>query len=77
MIQVNQLAKSYGDQVLFEDASFTVGAGERIGLIGRNGSGKSTLLRILLGEELADKGEIKISLYGSKELRIVSPPLPA
>lgn len=60
MIQVNQLAKSYGDQVLFEDASFTVGAGERIGLIGRNGSGKSTLLRILLGEELADKGEIKI-----------------
>ena len=60
MIQVNQLAKSYGDQVLFEDASFTVGAGERIGLIGRNGSGKSTLLRILLNEELPDKGEIKI-----------------
>ncbi len=58
MIQVAQLEKSYGDRVLFQDVSFSVGDGEIVGLVGRNGSGKSTLFKILRGEEEADSGDI-------------------
>lgn len=58
MIQVTNLEKSYGTQLLFQDVTFTLGKGERVGLVGRNGTGKSTLFRILLGEESSDKGEI-------------------
>jgi ATP-binding cassette subfamily F protein 3 len=60
MIQVFSLTKSYGTQVLFENISFTLGKGERVGLVGRNGSGKSTLFKILLQEELPDSGEVTI-----------------
>ena len=47
MIQVVGLAKGYGAQILFEDISFTLGKGERVGLVGRNGTGKTTLFKIL------------------------------
>lgn len=50
--------KGYGTQLLFEDVTFTLGKGERVGLVGRNGTGKSTLFKILLGEESQDKGEV-------------------
>ena len=60
MIQAVSLAKGYGTQLLFENVSFTLGKGERVGLVGRNGSGKSTLFKILLGEESSDAGEIII-----------------
>jgi len=46
MLSVADLSKSYGLQEVFAGVSFTVGDGERIGLVGRNGSGKTTLLRI-------------------------------
>lgn len=46
--------------MLFQDVSFTVSEGDRIGLIGPNGSGKSTLLRILAGDEDVDNGEIAV-----------------
>jgi ATP-binding cassette, subfamily F, member 3 len=60
MIQVVGLAKGYGAQILFEDISFTLGKGERVGLVGRNGTGKTTLFKILLGEELPDAGDVII-----------------
>jgi len=60
MIQVGNLVKSYGKQNLFDNVSFSINAGERIGLVGRNGHGKTTLLRMLLGEEPADSGTISI-----------------
>ncbi len=58
MIQANQLSKSFGTQVLFEDVSFNMTKGEKVGLVGRNGSGKTTLFKIILGEEHPDGGEI-------------------
>ncbi len=60
MLIVNNLSKAYGAQVLFSEASFTVGSGERLGLVGRNGTGKTTLFRMILGEEMPDSGEIII-----------------
>jgi len=60
MLTVTNLTKSYGKQVLFDDVSFSVNPGERIGLSGRNGSGKTTLFRLILGMEEPDSGEIRI-----------------
>jgi ATP-binding cassette subfamily F protein 3 len=60
VIQVGNLSKAYGTQVIFDDVGFTVSAGERIGLVGRNGHGKTTLLRMIIGEEKPDAGVISI-----------------
>ena len=60
MIQIQSLQKGFGLQELFREASFQVGAGERIGVTGRNGSGKSTLFKMILGQEAADGGRIDI-----------------
>lgn len=59
MLNIQNLEKSYGGQLLFKGASFQMGAGERLGLVGRNGHGKSTLFKIILGEESPDSGKIK------------------
>lgn len=58
MIQARELTKSFGTQLLFENVSFNMTKGERVGLVGRNGSGKTTLFKIILGEESPDSGEI-------------------
>ncbi len=60
MIKVEGLSKSFGSQVLFNDLSFTISPGEKIGLVGRNGFGKTTLLQMLLGQVEPDSGEISI-----------------
>jgi ATP-binding cassette subfamily F protein uup len=60
IINAQGISKSFGSTVLFQDISFTVSEGDRIGLIGPNGSGKSTLLRILAGTEDLDGGEIAV-----------------
>ncbi|MFB1009102.1 MAG: ATP-binding cassette domain-containing protein, partial [Sulfurospirillum sp.] len=60
MIQVTNLSKHFGAQTLFENISFTLSRGNKIGFVGRNGSGKSTLFKILLGEEETDSGDILI-----------------
>ena len=58
LINVRSISKAFGADPLFQNVSFTVSEGDRIGLIGPNGSGKSTLLRILAGTEDTDDGEI-------------------
>ena len=57
-LQVENLTKSFGDLVLFNEISFGVAEGQRIGLIAKNGSGKTTLLNILSGKEGYDDGKI-------------------
>ncbi|WP_173918467.1 ABC-F family ATP-binding cassette domain-containing protein [Halobacillus sp. Marseille-Q1614] len=57
ILTVEQLSKSYGDKDLFNDLSFTISQGQRIGLIGVNGTGKSTLLKIIAGLETGDTGD--------------------
>ena len=58
LLTCKALGKAFGAQNLFHNVSFTVGDGERIGIIGPNGSGKSTLLKIVCGLEEADSGEV-------------------
>ena len=58
ILQVENLTKSFGDLVLFQDISFGLAEGQRIGLIAKNGSGKTTLLNILSGKEGYDGGSI-------------------
>ena len=60
IINVQKISKAFAAQPLFQNISFTVSEGDRIGLIGPNGSGKSTLLRILAGTEQADTGDVAI-----------------
>ncbi|MDX1675784.1 MAG: ATP-binding cassette domain-containing protein, partial [Longimicrobiales bacterium] len=60
MISVSNLAKTYGDQLLFENVSLQLNAGERYGLVGANGSGKTTLLNILAGREPPSEGTVSI-----------------
>ena len=60
MVQLNidKLTKSFGDLVLFEDISFGIEQGQKIGLIAKNGSGKTTLLNIIAGKEDYDSGSV-------------------
>ncbi|MDI3235267.1 ABC-F family ATP-binding cassette domain-containing protein [Exiguobacterium antarcticum] len=58
LLKVDQLKKEFADKIVFEDVTFSVSPGDRIGIIGVNGTGKSTLLHILAGQETADSGEL-------------------
>jgi ABC-type glutathione transport system ATPase component len=58
IINAQGISKRFGAAPLFQDISFTVSEGDRIGLIGPNGSGKSTLLRVLAGELEPDTGDV-------------------
>ena len=57
-LDVQHLSKSFGALQLFEDISFSIGEGQKVGLIAKNGTGKSTLLSILCGREGYDSGDI-------------------
>jgi ATP-binding cassette subfamily F protein uup len=60
IINAQGITKSFGANPLFQDISFTVSEGDRIGLVGPNGSGKSTLLRILAGSVTPDSGNLAV-----------------
>lgn len=57
-LDVQCLTKSFGAQMLFDNISFSIAEGQRVGLIAKNGTGKSTLLSILTGKEAYDSGKI-------------------
>lgn len=59
VLKVTGLTKSFGINTIFEDVSFEVRSGERIGLVGANGAGKTTLLKCIMGVEEADRGFVK------------------
>lgn len=61
VLKINGLFKSFGIKTVFENVSFEVRSGERIGLVGANGAGKTTLLRCLMGQEDYDKGSVSTS----------------
>ncbi|MBL8164131.1 MAG: ABC-F family ATP-binding cassette domain-containing protein [Anaerolineae bacterium] len=61
VITITKISKSYGMHPVLKGVSFTLNAGERIGLVGANGVGKSTLLKILTGELSADEGSITLA----------------
>ena len=66
-VSAENLTKSYGVKVLFENIFFNINEGDKIAIVAKNGSGKSTLLKILLGKEIADSGEITIN----KDVQVV------
>jgi ATP-binding cassette, subfamily F, member 3 len=58
MLTVSRVARTLGGRSLFSDVSFTLKAGDRVGLVGPNGAGKSTLFRLILGHDTPDEGEV-------------------
>ncbi|MEJ2481391.1 MAG: energy-dependent translational throttle protein EttA, partial [Acidihalobacter sp.] len=60
VIEVDKIAKRFGDRTLYEDLSFTIPRGAIVGIIGPNGAGKTTLFRMLMGQEQPDAGEIHV-----------------
>ena len=57
-LQIDKLTKSFGDLVLFEDITFGIAQGQKVGLIAKNGTGKTTLLNIIAGKEDYDNGAV-------------------
>jgi ABC transport system ATP-binding/permease protein len=60
IVSVENLTKSFGEKLLFENISFGIEAGQKVALISRNGAGKSSLIRILTGEDTPDSGQVTI-----------------
>ncbi len=58
IINIEHISKTFGDKVIFEDASFGIHEGDKVGIIGINGTGKSTLLKMIAGQEMPDSGQI-------------------
>jgi ABC transport system ATP-binding/permease protein len=58
--ELDNISKNYGEKVIIKDFSATILRGDKVGLIGANGAGKTTLLKIILGEEAADAGTVRL-----------------
>src|SRR5436190_3257900 len=69
LLSCTDVSRGYGATPLFEDVSFEIHAGERVGFVGPNGAGKTTLLRILAGIDLPDSG--KVQLHAGARLGIL------
>lgn len=61
IMTVENLTKSYGEKILFKDASFGMDENDKIGIIGVNGTGKSTFLRVIAGLDQADEGRVSVN----------------
>ncbi len=66
-VSAENLTKSFGIKILFENISFNVNEGDKIAIVARNGTGKSTLLKILSGKEIADSGNVTVH----KDIQVV------
>ncbi len=60
-IKIENLTKSYGEKLLFENISFTINKGQKVALVAKNGSGKTSLLNLILGKDIPDSGKIEIN----------------
>ncbi len=60
MINLTNISKRYGHQILFVETSFQLNPGEKIGLVGPNGAGKSTVFRLITGEQEPDEGTVSV-----------------
>ena len=75
MIEVSKVRKSFGDQVVLQSISFSVGAGESVAIIGRSGTGKSVLIKHLVGLLSPDEGAVRVErqdLVGMSERQMLS-----
>jgi ATP-binding cassette subfamily F protein 3 len=59
MLIVNNIHVQYGDRILLDEISFSIGMRERVGLVGKNGAGKSTILKLIAGDQTPDSGAIE------------------
>lgn len=60
LLNVSHIYKSFGEENIIKDATFTVDEGSKVAIVGNNGTGKSTLLKIIIGDLLADEGEVTL-----------------
>ncbi len=81
ILDVKQLNKSYGEQLVFSDLNLELQRGEKMAVVGVNGAGKSTLMRLLAGLEKKDNGKVrlghnvKISYFGQHQAQELAPEL--
>ncbi len=61
MIHLTNINKHYGSKILYQDASFQIRPGEKIGLVGPNGAGKTTIFRLITGEEGVETGTVSVA----------------
>ena len=65
-LQVENISKAFGENILFKEISFSLHKDEKVALIAKNGTGKTTLLNIITGNDIADEGKISVR----KDLKI-------
>ncbi len=66
LLSVENLSKNYGEKILFEGISFGIEQGQKVALVAKNGTGKSTLMKILVGQDVPDRGKVTLR----KDIRV-------